>query len=344
MALPFYNWSLTAASNATADSTVNWAEGMAPSAVNDSARAMMASTAAFRDDISGGITTGGTSTAYTVTSNQVFDTLAHMDSAIIAFVPHATSGSAPTLNVDGLGAKKIRFVTGTDIPDGSLIEGTPYVATYYDSVGEFILHNVGGNPYTIPLGAGVDYWGIAAPNSAFAFPYGQAISRTTYASLYALFGTTYGSGDGSTTFNLPDKRGRVSAGKDDMGGSAASRLTSSGAVTGTTLGYGGGSQTHTLTTAQLAQHAHTASTSNSSSTFTLQVEGFKALVDLTAGAFVASGAGTQVQGQSGLSQTPAVTIPAAALNLSTTVNNAGSGDAHNNVQPTIICNYILRVL
>jgi hypothetical protein len=72
MALPFYNWSRTAASNATADSTVNWAEGMAPSAVNDSARAMMASTAAYRDDVAGAITTGGTSTAYTVTSYQIF--------------------------------------------------------------------------------------------------------------------------------------------------------------------------------------------------------------------------------------------------------------------------------
>ena len=76
MALPFYNWSRTAASNATADSTVNWAEGQSPSSVNDSARAMMASTAAFRDDIAGAIATGGTSTAYTVSSNQVFDTLA----------------------------------------------------------------------------------------------------------------------------------------------------------------------------------------------------------------------------------------------------------------------------
>lgn len=342
MALPFYNWSLTAANNATADSTVNWAEGMAPSAVNDSGRAMMASAAAFRDDISGATATGGSSTAYTVTSNQVFDTLAHMSGAMIAFTPHATCGDAPTLNVDGLGAKKIRFVTGSDIPEGSLIEGTPYVVTYYNSVGEFILHNIAGNPYTIPLGGGLDYWGTTAPNSAFAFPSGQAVSRTTYASLYTLFGTTYGTGDGTTTFNLPDKRGRVSAGKDDMGGSAASRLTSAGAVTGTTLGYGGGSQSHSLTSDQNGPHTHTASTSNSSSTFTLSIGGFKALVDLTAKPTMAPG-GTEVQGTSGTSQTPSVTIPSSALNLSTTVNSAGSGTAHNNVQPTIICNYLIRV-
>ncbi|HEY7845769.1 MAG TPA: phage terminase large subunit, partial [Bradyrhizobium sp.] len=71
------------------------------------------------------------------------------------------------------------------------------------------------NPYNIPLGAGLDYWGSTTPNSSFAFPSGQAISRTTYVALFALVGTTYGAGDGSTTFNLPDKRGRVSAATDD---------------------------------------------------------------------------------------------------------------------------------
>jgi hypothetical protein len=55
MALLHYKWSRTAASNATADSSVNWAEGQAPSSVNDSARALMASAAGFRDDIAGAI-------------------------------------------------------------------------------------------------------------------------------------------------------------------------------------------------------------------------------------------------------------------------------------------------
>lgn len=230
--MSLWEWSKTAASNSTADSTINWAEGQAPSTVNDSARSMMARIAEYRDDIAGVIATGGTSTAFTVTSNQVFDTLAHMDGAMIAFTPHTTSGDAPTLNVDGLGAKKIRIVPSVDLPEGSLVEGTPYIATYYNTAGEFILHNLGGNPYSVPLGSGLDYWGSTTPNSAFAFPYGQAISRTTYASLYSVLGTTYGSGDGSTTFNLPDKRGRVSAAYDEMGGSPASRLTTTTMTTG----------------------------------------------------------------------------------------------------------------
>ena len=77
--MTLYTWSKTAPANATADATINWAEGQSPSSVNDSARATMAAVAKYRDDNSGSITTGGTSTAYTATSNQAFDTLAHMD-------------------------------------------------------------------------------------------------------------------------------------------------------------------------------------------------------------------------------------------------------------------------
>src|SRR3954469_21028080 len=121
MALPFFNWSRTAASNATADSAVNWAEGQAPSSVNDSARAMMASIAGYRDDVAGAITTGGTATAYTVTSYQVFSSLAVMANQVIAFVPHATNTNAVgvdiTLNVDGLGAKSIRAQPSVALPN-----------------------------------------------------------------------------------------------------------------------------------------------------------------------------------------------------------------------------------
>src|SRR5690606_30912733 len=95
----------------------------------------------------------------------------------------------------------------------------------------------------------------------FLMPYGQAVSRTTYSALFAKLGTTYGVGDGSTTFNLPDLRGRVAAGRDDMGGTSANRLTNqSGGLDGDTLGASGGSETHTLTEAELASHTHVLTT------------------------------------------------------------------------------------
>jgi microcystin-dependent protein len=118
--------------------------------------------------------------------------------------------------------------------------------------GEWILRGFAGNPYGIPLGGMLEFTGTTAPNGSFVLPFGQAISRTTYAAYFAMVGTSYGPGDGSTTFNVIDKRGRVSAGKDDMGGSAASRITSAGSsIDGTTLGANGGAQTVTLAQANL---------------------------------------------------------------------------------------------
>jgi microcystin-dependent protein len=256
--MSFFKWSKTANNNATADSTINWAEGQAPSTVNDSARAMMAAAAKYRDDVAGTITTGGTATAYTVTSNQGFDSLANMDGKIIAFVPHVTNGAPVTFNVDGLGAKPLRSAPGVELGAGVIVQGTPYVAVYNNLAAEWYLRGFfGATDYSIPVGAGLPYFGASAPNSKFVFPFGQAISRVTYASCFALLGTTYGAGDGSTTFNLPDLRGRALFGKDDMGGSAAGRITSGGSgIAGATLGAAGGEQAHTLTTSEIPSHTH----------------------------------------------------------------------------------------
>ena len=116
--MSFWKWSRTAASNATADGSINWAEGQAPSTVNDSARAMMAAASKYRDDVAGAIATAGTSTAYTLSSFQLFDTLAHMDGAMIAFTPHAGNAGACTLNVDALGAKPLRSAPATELLAG----------------------------------------------------------------------------------------------------------------------------------------------------------------------------------------------------------------------------------
>ena len=181
------------------------------------ARAEMAAVAKFRDDIAGAITTGGSSTAYTAMSSQGFNSLANMSGKMIAFVPHTTNGTTVTLNVDGLGAKPLRSAPSAELLAGVLVQGTPYVATYYNATQEWILHGFYGNPYNVPLGGMLEFTGTTAPNSSFVLPFGQAISRTTYAAYFSMVGTTYGAGDGSTTFNVIDKRGRVSAGKDDMG-------------------------------------------------------------------------------------------------------------------------------
>lgn len=107
----------------------------------------------------------------------------------------------------------------------------------------------------LPIGLILPYAAATAP-TGFLLCFGQNVSRTTYAALFALLSTTYGAGDGSTTFGLPDLRGRFVAGKDDMGGTAAGRLTAAGGVAGTTLGATGGNQLSILSTANLPAHTH----------------------------------------------------------------------------------------
>lgn len=331
--MTLYKWSQTASADATADPTINWAEGQAPSSVNNSARSMMAATAKYRDDIAGVTVTSGTSTAYTVSTFQVFDTLAHLGGQMIAFTPHATNGATVTLNVDSLGARPLRTSPGVDLLAGTIVQGTPYVATYNNSDGAFYLQGFFGNPYNVPLAAGMDYWASTAPNTSFAFPIGQAISRTTYSALFALIGTTYGPGDGSTTFDLPDKTGRVSAMKE----ASAARLTPSYFGGNSTLmGSVGGGESQTLTTAQLPVHSHANSLSDPGHSHQENIPGF--------------GGGAAWNSCNSTTNSSVTFTNAALLTYSNTtgitINNAsaGSGNAHAIVQPTIVCNYIMRII
>jgi microcystin-dependent protein len=187
-----------------------------------------------------------------------------------------------------------------------------------------------------PIGGLMPYAGLTAP-SGWILCYGQSISRTTYAALFAIISTTYGTGDGSTTFDLPDLRGRTIAGQDDMGGSSANRLTGvTGSLNGDTLGAAGGTETHTLTTAQLASHTHTGTTGNESATET------HSYLQTIANTTNTTGAGVGVDVVSSLTTTGATT-GSQSLNHthSFTTAAAGSGTAHNNLPPGIVCNYII---
>lgn len=188
----------------------------------------------------------------------------------------------------------------------------------------------------------VGYAGSTAP-TYWALCYGQAVSRTTYSALFAKIGTTYGVGDGSTTFNLPDYRGRVEAGKDNMGGVSANRLTAqTGGVDGDTLGAVGGAETHTLSEAQIPAHAHDGTTGVESAGHTHNASlSWPARYGLNASGVAEPdfGSGDSIKGTA--NRTITTGNRSATHTHDFTTNNAGGGGAHNNVQPTIIMNKII---
>ena len=146
---------------------------------------------------------------------------------------------------------------------------------------------------------------------------GGAVSRTTYANLFAVISTTYGVGDGSTTFNVPDMQGRVPAGVNTSDSNFVSLNTKVG------------SATHTLTSGEMPSHTHT----QNSHTHNLNAPIDGGLVGGTIGTF-----GSYYTRNN---------IGDSANNLwiataTTAVNqNTGGGGAHNNLQPTIALYYII---
>jgi microcystin-dependent protein len=195
-----------------------------------------------------------------------------------------------------------------------------------------------GNVTQVPAGIVSAFAGVTAP-AGWLMCYGQAVSRTEYSALFTALSTTYGSGDGTTTFNIPDLRGRAIAGVDNMGGSAASRLTSTVLSASNTLGATGGTQTHTLTTAQLASHNHTQDSHNHTQNshghdFVGKYGGSTGISSSLSAPGYANDYGVGGGYVAG----------ATATNQATTATNqaAGGGAAHPITQPTIVLNYIIK--
>jgi microcystin-dependent protein len=169
------------------------------------------------------------------------------------------------------------------------------------------------------LAANTDYFVTASTTNTFqlsATQGGAAINTTgTQSGTHTAQFFGHGAGDGSTTFNLPDMRGRAAVGRDNMGGTAASRLTAAGAgVYGAALGAAGGTETHVLTTPQIPGHTHTYDNAGNAH-FELR----------TTGGTLALGAGGSVLATS-----------------DTGVSSTGGGLAHPNVQPTMVTNHIIK--
>lgn len=176
----------------------------------------------------------------------------------------------------------------------------------------------------VPTGTLLDWPTVTAP-TGFLLAYGQAVSRVTYADLFAVLSTTFGIGDGTTTFNLPDFRGRIALTKDNLGGASANRVTDS---TADNIGESGGEETHILTEAELAAHNHDFNVANVAADTVLNAD----TVALARSTSLISGNNYGI----GKAQAPATAIHPSSI------ADAGSGTAHNNLQPYITMAKIIK--
>jgi microcystin-dependent protein len=153
---------------------------------------------------------------------------------------------------------------------------------------------------------------------------GAAVSRTTYAALFAVIFTTFGVGDNSTTFNLPNLKGKVVVGVD------------AGQTEFDVLGETGGEKTHVLTSGEMPSHTHIQDAHNHVQTPHAHD------IQYGNGSGVTSGTTRNIQQNSGstLGTSQSATVPLAAATA--TNQNTGGGGAHNNLQPYIALNYVIK--
>ena len=192
---------------------------------------------------------------------------------------------------------------------------------------------IAGVSIATPAGVIQQFAGASAP-TGYLLCQGQAVSRTgTYAALFAVIGTTYGTGDGTTTFNVPNLMGKIPVGYD----STQTEFN--------TRGKTGGAKTHTLTVAEMPSHTHSVDPASvSTSTAGAHTHTFDDYYNPTT---LSDDANQRTVGGSTSYRNDVSTASAGdhahTVDIpSTTSTSSGSGSAHNNLQPYIVVNYIIK--
>lgn len=203
------------------------------------------------------------------------------------------------LSANNLNTMQNNIEDSIDTKQDTLVSGTNIKTINNNSILGSGNIMVGGST---PTGSVMMFGGATAPDG-YLLCDGTAVSRTTYSDLYDAIGTTYGSGDGSTTFNLPNLKGKVPVGYDSSDSSFDS------------LGETGGEKTHTLTVNEMPSHTHALKTS------------------YTSGANTDNDKVMSASGSAGWNNN---------AHNEYSIQETGGGQAHNILQPYIVMNYIIK--
>ncbi|MFG7486289.1 phage tail protein [Methylorubrum rhodesianum] len=241
------DFSIFASENGAAAPPVNFQEGMPANAVNNSAREMMAALARWRGDdcgILGASVSGG---AVAITTFQGIKP-GHFGGAFrLSFALPVENTGPLTLNVDSTGPRPWRRQQGFEFAPGDVPILVTHDVIWVPVIGAFISR---APTFETPGRIGA----YATPNAippGWVECDGREVSRVSYAALFSVIGTAYGGGNGSTTFNVPDLRGRALFGRDN----GAGRLTGAGGLGGN-VNNTGGSETVVLNDTQMPSHSH----------------------------------------------------------------------------------------
>lgn len=239
--------------------------------------------------------------------------------------------------------------------DGTAVQSVSCLASYAPSIGDpVILDILGSDPVVIgttatptragqgiPTGALLDYAGGTVP-LGYLLCNGAAVSRTTYADLFAVIGTTWGAGDGSTTFNLPDLRGRVTIGSGQGSG-----------LTNRTLAGSGGEENHALTLAENGTHNHADSGHGHGSTGGISANhthttphnmrdyDFGAIIK-SRGDFAVGDTTTTLTAENTTTGNESANHTHSVGTGNAAIGNSGSGTAHNTMQPYRVVTKIIK--
>jgi len=250
--------------------------------------------------------------------------MAHIDSQLErAQLENLTTAQEPAQGTTG------RVWLNTDTGNARVDDGT-------------VIKDVG--TAAVPTGAVMDWSASSAP-AGWLLCDGGLYLKTSFPALNSLYladGYPYGSN--ATHFNTPDLRGRVVAGKDDMGGGAANRITvAESGITGTNLGASGGAESHQLVEAEIPGHTHSVTTNGNTNNTGSHTHGPAIPPDfLTNG----GGIGANITTDGGAYTTQSATASAGAHQHSVastgTAASTGGDTTHQNTQPTLIMNKIVK--